>query len=686
MLPHTAVAGFPGYETSRPPFTFPGSASAEMQYQQHASAALLFQEQLLLLRKATATSTEPPPQPSTGRARQSDLATQPTLPPVGLFPVPSFSFPDEGSAEDTEWAAHGLVPETQKSTSKTGGETQPRAPFKRPRDEAPTSPPSTSAVGRVPPAAPSLELQTPPYGSGPAPESLAAALACNFGDAGSSSAEVAAAVAVAAAAVPATAAVAAAARPPPPAELDLSAQVLSMPAATALASASSLVAWAAANNAAITATGAAVLHFPAAAAPCADDAALCGLIAELLERDRRLNVYRYKFTEVPLAVDDRTYLARYLAGETSRRAARYLAKAHEPSAPVFAALATAGGMGEPDDEAFWEGVHELATSSGTGNVIEYLADVDDSALTRLAAMPESCGKRRPSAEAAAEARSPATASLAAAAAAAAAVALRVSSDASVRRPSRAEPAPPPRSPPPTPLATPVGPNALASLPPFGWNISTLDARNDLLRAIMPGQDFFHNSEIAGVTTPHCYVGSAGTGFMMHAEDQNLASANYLITGHAKVWYVVPPEFYNATVRALRDEFRGSGAGAAVERCPHAAMHKRYLVHPEVLRTVHGIPVSRVVQRPGDLVITAPGTFHFGFNAGPNLAEATNLAWRDWLGADGLFRAALQAGRCTCSHARFAFDEASLRESVRVVGSRFGVAATDAVADSASNTT
>lgn len=157
--------------------------------------------------------------------------------------------------------------------------------------------------------------------------------------------------------------------------------------------------------------------------------------------------------------------------------------------------------------------------------------------------------------------------------------------------------------------------------------------------------------------------------MMHAEDQNLASCNYLLAGHVKVWYIVPPGYYAATVRMLLSEFRG--ADSALERCPHAAMHKRYLVHPDVLRVVHGIPVSRIVQRPGDLIITAPGTFHFGYNAGPNLAEATNIAWANWW-TDGGFAAAAKTGICECTAARFAFDEGRLRKALRKVGARFGI--------------
>jgi hypothetical protein len=56
-------------------------------------------------------------------------------------------------------------------------------------------------------------------------------------------------------------------------------------------------------------------------------------------------------------------------------------------------------------------------------------------------------------------------------------------------------------------------------------------------------------------------------------------------------------------------------------------HKRFVLRPDVLRA-YGIPVCRLVQRPGDMVITAPGAFHWGFNTGFNVAEATNLATKE----------------------------------------------------------
>lgn len=88
---------------------------------------------------------------------------------------------------------------------------------------------------------------------------------------------------------------------------------------------------------------------------------------------------------------------------------------------------------------------------------------------------------------------------------------------------------------------------------------------------------------------------------------NLGSVNFLLAGTPKVWFCVPPAYYRSVVDLVSELFVHV---PLVRSCPQAVMHKQFLIHPDTLRA-RGIPVSRIVQRPGDLIMTAPGAFHFG---------------------------------------------------------------------------
>jgi hypothetical protein len=54
-----------------------------------------------------------------------------------------------------------------------------------------------------------------------------------------------------------------------------------------------------------------------------------------------------------------------------------------------------------------------------------------------------------------------------------------------------------------------------------------------------------------------------------------------------------------------------------------------MVTPKGLKAA-GIRYHVLIQKVGEYVITFPGGIHFGFNMGPNLAEAKNLATPSWM--------------------------------------------------------
>jgi hypothetical protein len=184
---------------------------------------------------------------------------------------------------------------------------------------------------------------------------------------------------------------------------------------------------------------------------------------------------------------------------------------------------------------------------------------------------------------------------------------------------------------------------------------------------MPDLDFKDNV-ITGYTSPALYVGSPGTTFVLHAEDMNLGSVNYLVAGAPKVWYVVPSSDNLKVVDLVSKLFANE---KLVKTCPQAVMHKRFLIHPDTLRE-HGITCSRIVQEQGDLIVTFPGAFHFGYNSAYNIAEATNFATHEWY-SGGHFQDSLNVGRCSCITApRFYFDKKLVIQGLKRVANLFGL--------------
>ena len=154
-----------------------------------------------------------------------------------------------------------------------------------------------------------------------------------------------------------------------------------------------------------------------------------------------------------------------------------------------------------------------------------------------------------------------------------------------------------------------------------WNIGKLP---NLLNKI--------ESRIPGVNTPYLYFGQWRSTFAWHLEDMDLFSINYLHFGAPKQWYVIQPE-HRKQFEMIASSFFASG----FNRCSQYLRHKSSVISP----TVVGVPVSKIVQYEGEIMITFPYAYHQGFNYGFNCAESVNFALKSWLPKGKV------AKRCIC---------------------------------------
>ncbi|KRY89410.1 Lysine-specific demethylase 4A [Trichinella pseudospiralis] len=164
-----------------------------------------------------------------------------------------------------------------------------------------------------------------------------------------------------------------------------------------------------------------------------------------------------------------------------------------------------------------------------------------------------------------------------------------------------------------------------------WNISKLGTFLDKIVSVN------------GVTKPYLYFGMMSSIFAWHTEDMDLPSINYLHYGYPKFWYVIPSAYKNDFEWLVSQYFPAS----ALE-CEGFMRHKNIMLHPLKIDSA-GIPVRRVVQLPGQFILTYPGAYHSGFNFGYNCAEAINFAMKSWI------EYGLNAKFCLCGHSTVRFD-------------------------------
>ena len=147
-----------------------------------------------------------------------------------------------------------------------------------------------------------------------------------------------------------------------------------------------------------------------------------------------------------------------------------------------------------------------------------------------------------------------------------------------------------------------------------WNLNNIPCCPDsILRHIKVG--------VNGINVPWMYFGSLFATFCWHNEDNYLYSINYHHWGAPKQWYGVPGTKKDA--EGLERVFRNH-LSMKMRDVPDLLHHITTMFSPRLLLQ-GGVPVYKVLQHPGEFIITFPRAFHGGFSMGPNIGEAVNFA-------------------------------------------------------------
>ena len=151
-----------------------------------------------------------------------------------------------------------------------------------------------------------------------------------------------------------------------------------------------------------------------------------------------------------------------------------------------------------------------------------------------------------------------------------------------------------------------------------WNFNKMHMRhNSLLQ-------FWKDKKISGITMSWLYVGMLFSSFCWHYEDIMLYSINYMHEGEGKIWYGIPEYHREKFEKLAKEKLAG-----LYEADPNFLLNINVMINPAFL-VENGIHVYRTIQKPGEMIITFPGSYHQGVSVGFNIAEAVNMACPSWI--------------------------------------------------------
>ncbi|KAL4576474.1 hypothetical protein LXL04_012568 [Taraxacum kok-saghyz] len=161
----------------------------------------------------------------------------------------------------------------------------------------------------------------------------------------------------------------------------------------------------------------------------------------------------------------------------------------------------------------------------------------------------------------------------------------------------------------------------------GWKLSNCPWSLQVIARSPGSLTRFMPDDIPGVTSPMVYIGMLFSWFAWHVEDHELHSLNFLHIGSPKTWYAVPGDYAFTFEEVIRSKAYGGG----IDRLAALTLlgEKTTLLSPETI-VASGIPCCRLVQNPGEFVVTFPRAYHIGFSHGFNCGEAANFGTPKWL--------------------------------------------------------
>ena len=150
-----------------------------------------------------------------------------------------------------------------------------------------------------------------------------------------------------------------------------------------------------------------------------------------------------------------------------------------------------------------------------------------------------------------------------------------------------------------------------------WNLSNFP------RAFNSLMQFPRRHDISGINIPWLYIGMRYSTFCWHYEDLMLYSINYAHWGQPKQWYAVPESDRERFEKAVKQK-----VSLLFKKDPNILLDIVTMVSPAYLQQQR-VKVYKTLQKPGEYILTLPGSYHAGLSTGLNIGEAVNFATRTW---------------------------------------------------------